>query len=157
MLTPEEKGVYKNARGILRGWDLPEEELQRLTATDEPEVVLKKRPQKLYIEVLGGSKELPLVHGKRIYTLRSSVKEWSLDGKGNVPITRRGFWIVPDFAGTAHYYCGASLKAAIGDLLPWWRTPTKEDALRAYIIKSRIKQNDDLLITQPYSPHLFRQ
>ena len=107
--------------------------------------------------MLGGSKELPLVHGKRMYTLRATAKEWSLDGKGNVPITRHGFCIVPDFAGTAHYYCGTSLKAAIGDLLHWWRTPTKEDALRAYIIKSRVGQNDDLLITQPYSPHLFRQ
>ena len=92
-----------------------------------------------------------------MYTLRASAKEWSLDGKGNVPIMRHGFCIVPDFAGTAHYYCGTSLKAAIGDLLHWWRTPTKEDALRAYIIKSRVGQNDDLLITQPYSPHLFRQ
>ena len=78
------------------------------------------------------------MHGKRIYALRAVPKEWSLDGKGNVPITRYGFCIVPDFAGTAHYYCGATLKAAIGDLLHWWRTATKDDAQRAYIIKSRI-------------------
>ena len=105
------KGVFKNAKGILRGWDLDEDEQNRLSATDEPEVVLKKRPKKLYIEVLGGSKELPLVHGKRIYALRSVPKEWSLDGKGNVPITRYGFSIFPDFAGAAHYYCGTSLDA----------------------------------------------
>ena len=42
------KGVFKNARGILRGWDLAEEELQRLAATDEPELVLNKRPAKSY-------------------------------------------------------------------------------------------------------------
>ena len=151
------KGVFKNARGILRGWELADDELQRLAATDEPEVVLKRRPKKVFIEMLNGSKDLPLVHGKRIYTLRCTPKQWSLDGAGNVPITRYGFCIVPDFAGTAHYYCGSSLKAAIGDLLHWWRTPTKEDALRAYIIRSRVRQNDDLLITQPYCPHLFRQ
>ena len=80
-----------------------------------------------------------------------------MDGQGNVPITRYGFCIVPDFAGTAHYYCGTSLDAEIGDLLHWWRTPTKDDALKSYIIKSRVKQNENLLITQPYSPHLFRQ
>ena len=151
------KGVFKNARGILRGWDLDEEEQKRLSATDEPEVVLMKRPKKLYIEVLGGSKELPLVDGKRIYALRAVPKEWSLDGKGNVPITRYGFCIVPDFAGTAHFYCGTSLDAALGDLLPWWQAPTKDQALRSYIIRSRVKQNEALLITQPYSPHLFRQ
>ena len=97
------------------------------------------------------------MHGKRIYALRSVPKEWSLGGKGNVPITRYGFSIVPDFAGTAHYYCGTSLDVETGHLLHWWRTPTKDDALKSYIIKSRVKQNENLLITQPYSPHLFRQ
>ena len=122
-----------------------------------PEVVLNIRPLELHIEVLSGSKTLPLVHGKRMYTLKSSMKEWSLDGAGNVPIMRYGFCIVPDFAGTAHFYCGSSLDAAIGDLLEWDRTPTKDDALKSYIIRSRVKQSDHLLITQPYSPQLFRQ
>ena len=35
------KGVFKNARGILRGWDLDEDEQNHLSATNEPEVVLK--------------------------------------------------------------------------------------------------------------------
>jgi hypothetical protein len=151
------KGVFKNAKGWLRGWELVPEEAQRLQAIDEPEVVLVKRPKKLFIEVLGGRKELPMVHGKRIYTLRAVPKEWSLDGHGNVAITRYGFPVVPDFAGTAHFYCGTSLDAEIGDLLPWWHTPTKDDALKAYIIRSRVKQCEKLLLTQPYSPRLFRQ
>ena len=66
---PGAKMCSRLRMGILRGWDLDEDEQNRLSATDEPEVVLKKRPKKLYIEVLGGSKELPLVHGKRIYAL----------------------------------------------------------------------------------------
>ena len=41
------KGVFKNARGILRGWDLHEDEQSRLSATDEPEVVLKKTPEEI--------------------------------------------------------------------------------------------------------------
>ena len=85
------KGVFKNARGILRGWGLDEDEQHRLNATDEPEIVLKKSPKKLYIEVPGGTKDLPLVDGKRIYALRPLPKDWSLDGKGNIPITRYGF------------------------------------------------------------------
>ena len=32
-----------------------------------------------------------------------------------------------------------------------------DDALKSYIIKSRVKQHENLLITQPYSPHLLRQ
>ena len=53
--------------GILRGWTLPEEELARLAALDEPEVVLRHRPLKLHIEqvdrmdtVVWGSSEILL-------------------------------------------------------------------------------------------------
>ena len=93
--------------------------------------MLKHRPKRLFIEMVEStSKELPLVHGKRIYTLTVRPKEWSIDGHGNVQVIRYGFPIVPDFGGTAHFYCGTSLTACIGDLLPWWRKPQRDDALR---------------------------
>jgi hypothetical protein len=153
-----EKGVFKNARGWLRGWELDPEEAERIKKMPhEPEIVLKRRPRKLFIEMQSASKDLPLVNEKRIYTLLAKPKEWSLDGQGNVKITRYGFSIVPDFGGTAHFYCGTSLDACIGDLLPWWRKPQMDDQLRGYIIKSRVRDASKLLTTQPYSPHLFRQ
>ena len=153
-----EKGVFKNARGWLRGWELEPEEAERIKKMpQEPEIVLKRRPRKLFIEMQSASKDLPLVNEKRIYTLLAKPKEWSLDGQGNVKITRYGFSIVPDFGGTAHFYCGTSLDACIGDLLPWWRKPQMDDQLRGYIIKSRVRDASKLLTTQPYSPHLFRQ
>ena len=68
-----------------------------------------------------------------------------------------GFPLVPDFSGTAHAYCGSTLEAAIGDLLPWDRRSTRDDALRGYIIKSRATTAEGLLIVQPYSPALFAQ
>ena len=120
-------------------------------------MVLKIRPKKLFLEVIGASKDLPLVQGKRIFTLRAIPKEWSLDGSGNVQITRYGFPIVPNFAGTTHFYCGSSLDACIGDLLHWSHKPRREDALKSYIIRSRVRDAANLLLTQPYSPHLFRQ
>ena len=64
---------------------------------------------------------------------------------------------VPDFGGTAHAYCGDSLSACIGDLLEWWVRPQREAAIRGYIIKSRVRQADHLLLARPYSPHLFKQ
>ena len=56
-----------------------------------------------------------------------------------------------------HAYCGSTLTACIGDLLPWFRKPSLQDMLKAYIIRSRVKTNTNMLIVQPYSPHLFRQ
>ena len=32
-----------------------------------------------------------------------------------------------------------------------------EDMLKGYIIKSRVRESEKLLLAQPYSPHLFRQ
>ena len=100
---------------------------------------------------------MPTVDGRKIYTLTVQVKPWSLDKAGAVKIQRFGFPIIPDFGGTAHAYCGSTLPAALGDLLPWWHKPRLEDMLKGYIIKSRVKETQDILIAQPYSPHLFRQ
>ena len=152
-----EMGVFKHSRGILRGWKLPEEEESRLAALDDPEVVLVRRPLELYIEVATPTKATPTVDGKRIFTLTVQAKAWSLDKAGAVKIQRFGFPIVPDFGGTAHAYCGTTMDAALGDLLPWTLRPRLEDMLKAYIIKSRIRAAENLMIAQPYSPHLFRQ
>jgi hypothetical protein len=108
---------------------------------DEKEVVLKERPRQLFIEPESAHKDLPLVNGKRIYTLTMNPKEWSLYGQGNIKIARYGFSIVPDFGGTAHFDCGTSLDACIGDLLPWWHMPRMDDQLRGYIIKSRVRDS----------------
>ena len=150
-------GIFKHCRGILRDWMLPEAEALRLQQMDEPEVVLRQRPLKLYVEIPTGTKATPTVDGKKLYTLTVQMKPWSLDKAGAVKIHRFGFPIVPDFGGTAHAYCGSTLPAALGDLLPWWHKPRLEDMLRGYIIKSRVKATEDIFIAQPYSPHLFRQ
>jgi len=141
---------------MLQGWELSESEKARLSQLEDAEVVLKQRPLKLFIEVPTGTREMPLVSGKRIYTLTLQVRTWSL-GHGALKIQRCGFPIVPDFGGTAHAYCGSTMDAALGDCLSWFQKPTLEQMLRAYIIKSRIRETEKMLITQPYSPHLFRQ
>ena len=60
-----ELGVYKHSRGWLRGWALPEDEEARLQGLDDPEIVLKKRPMKLLIEVASATKSMPLIDGKK--------------------------------------------------------------------------------------------
>ena len=151
------QGVFKNARGWLRGWELHEDELKRLETMSEPEIVLVRRPRYLYIELEAPTPELPLTDGKPIFKVSVQVRVWSLDTTGTVKILRYGFNLVPDFGGTAHAYCGSTLDACIGDLLSWHQRPRREDALKAYIIKSRVRDADRLLIAQPYCPQLFRQ
>merc|ERR1711953_1335839 len=59
--------------------------------------------------------------------------------------------------GTAHAYCGSTLPAALGDFLHWSAKPSLSAMLKAYIIRSRVKEVGDIIIAQPYNPHLFRQ
>ena len=150
-------GVFKNARGKIKGWLLSPEEQERLEQCAEAEVVLRQRPRAIFIEVESATDKMPVVGDKRIFTLRVQVKQWSLDANGQVKVRRFGFPIVPDFGGTAHAYCGSTLDACIGDLLPWYHRPRRDDALRAYIVMSRVQDVSDILLAQPYSPQLFRQ
>ena len=109
------EGIFTNARGWLRGWELPEQEEERLKNETSAELDLYRRPTYLYIETRSQNEALDLIDGKRIYRLRCHCKPWN--AYGQVPVKRFGFPIVPDFGGTAHAYCGTSLEACIGDLL----------------------------------------
>ena len=84
-----EQGISKHARGFLRGWELPDEELQRVDAFgDAPEVVLKKRPVKLFIEVPKANAKLPLTNGRKMFVLRVCMKVLHLDKDNKVPVQR---------------------------------------------------------------------
>ena len=152
------KGVFTNAHGRLVGWTLPSEEEKRVSECDDAEVALHLRPTHLHIEMFSANPNLDLIDGKRVYTLRQHCKAWYLDGDNRqIEVKRFGFPVVPDFGGTAHSYCGTSLDACIGDLLDWYQKPQKEAAVRGYIIKSRVRVTDNLLLAKPYNPMLFRQ
>eukprot|EP00973_Karenia_brevis_P027295 3763455-Karenia_brevis.AAC.1 len=90
----------------------------RLSEEDDSEIVLRERPLSLQIEVPSGNSLMPVINGVKIYTLHVERRQWALDKAGCIKILRFGFTIVPDFGGTAHAYCGTTLDACIGDLLP---------------------------------------
>ena len=119
-------------------------------------MALQERPKALYIEMVNPHPDLELIDGRRIYVLRQLWKPWYKDGDTRqVQISRCGFPLIPDFGSTAHAYCGFSLDACIGDLLDWWDKPTRETSVRGYIINSRIRTADRLIIARPYSPEPF--
>ena len=89
--------------------------------------------------------------------LRPVRRTWKLDLEGNINVTRTGFEMVPDFAGTAHSFTGATLEAASMDLLSLMTHATLAQALAAYCSLSRVRTADTAIITQPFSPALFRQ
>ena len=42
-------------------------------------------------------------------------------------------------------------------MLDWWERPSRDALVRAYIIRSRVRSTENLLIAKPYCPTLFRQ
>ena len=97
-----EAGVFKHARGILRGLILDSDEQQRLQNLNDMETVLQQRPKKLVLEIENGGKQFLVDNDKRLYILPLQWKTWSLDKDGAIRIKRCGFPLVPDFGGTGH-------------------------------------------------------
>ena len=142
--------AFKHATGLLTGWSLSDVDVAKIDASDDPEIVLQDCPAFLLVQLTAPPPDRP----DGTIEVRPATRVWKLKA---LQVRRRDFHVAPDFAGTAHAYCGSTLRACKGDLLHWSATPTSESMLRAYIIRSRVKAADDILLVQPYSPHLFRQ
>ena len=84
-------------------------------------------------------------------------RSWSTDAGGHNRILRRGFPFGPDFCATVHSVTGATLHAAVVDLLDAEHTPRRDDQLRGYVALSRPRRIENMLIAQAFSPALFRQ
>ena len=75
------KGVFTNARGWLRGWELTPQEEERLVELPQEEIALRERPLALYIEMANPHPELEIIDGRPIYVLRPIWKPWFKDGE----------------------------------------------------------------------------
>ena len=102
-----------------------------MSHSQAPEEVLLEPPEEIYIEVSTATSSMPKTNGRFIYTHRRECRPWSVDKAGSVKLLRWGFLLVPDLGGTAHAYCGTTLKSCMGDLLEWWKKPSHSDMLRA--------------------------
>eukprot|EP00973_Karenia_brevis_P096079 12430509-Karenia_brevis.AAC.1 len=68
-------GIFKHARGVLVGWELKQNEEERVVTCDAPEMVLQNMPLELFLAVDSTSKELPMWNGRRICTLTMQAKQ----------------------------------------------------------------------------------
>ena len=155
--TDREKLIFKNSRGKLKGWQLEQIDFERLQGHANPQEVLSLMPRALNVEIEGAEWVVDSSLGPGVYPLKPVKRTWAVDRAGHMKVLRFGFALVPDFAGTAHSYTGATLDAANGDAGSFDETPTRDKALRAYITVSRVEEADKLNIVQPYAPMLFRQ
>ena len=63
---------------------------------------------------------------------------------------RKGFTVIPNFAGTAHMVQGQTLEAALADFLDLDTIPRPHGKLAAYIATSRVRQAEAFLIVRVF-------
>ena len=111
-------GVFKHTRCVLKEIEVDPEEKDRIEACEDAEIALCQQPKHLCVEIETKTGE------KKIYRLKPRHVVWYRDQEQQAQVRRKGFILVPDFAGTAHAYCGSTLDQAKGDLLEWHGLPT---------------------------------
>ena len=153
--------LFKHTRCKLVGWKLDEADVEKLASFPLDSVpqahMLTATPTALYVEVRNSMTLNPDDTDVEIIEVLPKRQAWSPDGYNNIKVSRIGFQLAPDFAGTIHCFVGTSLDGAMLACLEVTRTPTHADQLEGYLGKTRVRTADGLLITQPFHPMLFRQ
>ena len=148
-------GLFKNTRGTLWSWTLHEADADAASQNDADNIVLQKMPLALYVHVPGQTWQQHTQLPPGVARLEAVTQTWSLETNGKATVSRRGFPLACDFAGTAHSFMGSTLEACTLDLGHWDSTASREAQLSGYMCLSRVRKAEDLCIAQPFSPNLF--
>ena len=151
-------GACKHAWGTVQGWVLHPDDAKLLhDHKHEPEVVLQHLPEAIFIRIANAHAPTQKHHDDNIFQMRMKTASWDRNPGFNAMVKRMGYPLVPHFAATAHSVTGATMPKAIIDLLDVKTTPRSTMIPTSYVAISRTKTADDILITQAFSPMLFRQ
>ncbi len=147
------KFLFRGRRGKIYGWAPHPEE----TSEDVDGILLLDRlPQTVYVEFPGATwvvDDLP----PGVHPVPPASRTWVVNKHTKVKARRTGFFLVPDFASTAHMIQGQSLDAASADVVNdnMLEQATEELHVTAYVMLSRAKFLHQLWVMQPFGRQLF--
>ena len=148
--------LYRGRRGVIVGWaPHPAEEKVAMDGA----WALTKMPQAIYVRFENSRWTIHDELGEGVYPITPVSRTWTVNRRTGVRARRTGYFLVPDFASTAHMIQGQSLLAAFVDLVSNDGTEdsTEEQYLKAYVMLSRAKVLDNLWILRPFAKDLFHQ
>ena len=84
-------------------------------------------------------------------------RTWQVNKKTKVKVRRTGFFLVPDFASTAHMIQGQGVTAAFVDLVTRDEAeqPTDETQVSGYVRLSRARDPNKVWLLRPFPRELF--
>ena len=143
----KKRKLYKYAQGRIIGWTLDEADEKRVRESMDSEIMLEKQPTVIFIRRVGEGMPQHEDLEPEVYALKPRSSDWAVDPPRNDNwIKRFGFPLVPDFAATVHAVTGGQLPTLIGEMDTFDATPSQEDALKGYIIISRVESANNIAI-----------
>ena len=121
------------------------------------EWLLTKMPQVIYLRFEDAPWTIHPDLGKGVYPMSPVTRVWIGNKTTKVRVRRTGFFLVPDFATTAHMIQGQSVIAAFMDLVTGDEAekPTDDSQVSAYVMLSRTKDPNKLWLLRPFPRELF--
>ena len=150
-------GVFNQARGRLKGWELHDVDAARVQSHSELEIVLFHLPKRLFVEMEGNAKGTWENLPAKWVPLPAATTTWSLDNADVISVQRKGFACVPDFSSTVHSATGRTLSSCVCDLGSFADKPGTSSAMEGYIALSRVEDAEGLVVARPFSRFLFQQ
>ena len=148
-----ERQLYRGRRGLIYGWTLAR---NCIPVDVDGEFLLDHLPTVIYIrfpEATWKIGKLPI----GVYPLKPRSRTWKVNKYTGIEARRTGFWILPDFASTAHMIQGATLDAAFVDPQDVVSKVSLTLQIAVYVCLSRVKELSSLCVLQPFSPLLFKR
>ena len=146
--------LFRGRRCRIHGW-APHPREERLDV--DGEWVLTKMPQVIYLYFEDAPWTVHPELGKGVYPLTPVSRTWQVNKKTKVKVRRTGFFLVPDFASTAHMIQGQSVFAAFVDLVTRDEAeqPTDATQVAGYVMLSRARDPNKVWLLRPFPRELF--
>ena len=132
--------IFKFAFGKIVGRALDPIDQALVAASTEAEIMLERQPSIIYVRRADEGMSQHEYYEPEVYGLRRRCTNWAVDPPRSENWMKRfGFPLVPDLAATIHAVTGGQLTTLIGEMDTFGVTPTQEDALKGYIVMSRVE------------------
>ena len=118
--------------------------------------MLNYLPRVIFVKVPNATWQLHPNLDPGVFPLKSVTRVWTLNEDSGAKVHREGFNIVPDQASTAFMIQGETLDAELADCGDIFAQPGLTEMLNAYVILSRVRAAENLLLLRAFSPYLFR-
>lgn len=112
-------------------------------------------PKIIYLQFAISEWQIYPALSQGVFPLGAVSRVWHLSDSGS-KVSRKGFTLVPDYASTGFIMQGETLRAKIAECGDIFSVPGMKDILTTYVILSRVKKADHLLLLRAISPNLFR-